>query len=94
MRDDQFEIDGVLYERIPQEEFKPRSKAMARLMMFAAMSGALDGLGVDPEFESEVIREVRLIKEKKSKKSARERGFYLYHFEKMFRKVEQNKNEK
>lgn len=86
---DQFWIDGVLYERVPENRLfnKRMSPALASIMMLA--EGMMEVKDNTPDWsDREVVAEYKLVQQKQSKLSARHRELIKHQFEKRFRKVQ------
>ncbi len=86
---DQFWMDGVLYERVPERRMlgKRMSPALASIMMLA--EGMMEVRDNTPDWtDREVVAEYKLIQQKQSKLSAKHRELIKHQFGKRFRKVQ------
>ena len=86
---DQFWMDGVLYEKVPERKMfgKRMSPALTSIMMLA--EGMMEVKDNTPDWsDREVVAEYKLIQQKQSKLSARNRELIVHQFGKRFRKVQ------
>lgn len=85
------EVNGIRYQRIEREP-KPQSKALSTLVLMSVLMGGgvssfTDRSNNYPKVD--IVEEYKLIQQKKSNLSRRERNWVEYQFERNFKRVEE-----
>ena len=86
----ELEINGIRYTEIEKQPKKQMSSYMSKVVMMAAMFGAMGGNKVSKTRKRpsvDLIKEFELIQQKKSKLSRNDRDWVVFQFNKRFKQL-------